>query len=168
MPIETSAAASISPIVLALRIRVCSPIVGAACCTSRNVVRADEALAGLTRTAIRMAFGTKSCSRRSRFAATSSTKKLMPVALPPGRARLATRPSGTGSSATPKTIGVFRGHELNSPTVDYLRRSTRANRETIRVADLGFFKVSSGFTGVFPRWKLLEKTKGNRKQGYFQ
>ena len=30
----------------------------------------------------------------------------MPVALPPGRARLATRPSWTGSSPTPKTIGI--------------------------------------------------------------
>ena len=33
-------------------------------------------------------------------------KKLMPVALPPGRARLATRPNLTGSSPTPKTIGI--------------------------------------------------------------
>src|SRR5260370_540553 len=30
----------------------------------------------------------------------------MPVALPPGRARLATRPSRTGSSPTPKAIGI--------------------------------------------------------------
>ena len=30
----------------------------------------------------------------------------MPVALPPGRARLATRPNLTGSSRTPKTIGI--------------------------------------------------------------
>src|SRR5262249_48371069 len=33
-------------------------------------------------------------------------KKLMPVALPPGRARLATRPNLTGSSPTPNTIGI--------------------------------------------------------------
>ena len=31
---------------------------------------------------------------------------MMPVALPPGRAKLATRPNLTGSSATPKTIGI--------------------------------------------------------------
>jgi len=43
----------------------------------------------------------------------------------------------------------------------------RANRETIRVAFLGF-QSPQRFHGVFPRWKLLEKTKGNRKQGYFQ
>ena len=40
------------------------------------------------------------------MARTSWTKKLTPVALPPGRARLATRPSLTGSSPTPKTIGI--------------------------------------------------------------
>src|ERR1035437_8411238 len=45
----------------------------------------------------------ESCSSRSRLATTSEVKKLMPVALPPGRARLATRPSRTGSSPTPKT-----------------------------------------------------------------
>ena len=33
-------------------------------------------------------------------------KKLMPVRLPPGRARLATRPSLTGSSPTMKTMGI--------------------------------------------------------------
>src|SRR5262249_54863921 len=33
-------------------------------------------------------------------------KKLIPVALPPGRARLVTRPSLTGSSPAPNTIGI--------------------------------------------------------------
>ena len=33
-------------------------------------------------------------------------KKLIPVGFPPGGARLATRPSLTGSSPTPKTIGI--------------------------------------------------------------
>ena len=33
-------------------------------------------------------------------------EKFIPVALPPGRARLATRPSLTGSSPTPNTIGI--------------------------------------------------------------
>jgi hypothetical protein len=38
--------------------------------------------------------------RSSRFAAGSADKKLMPVMFPPGRARLATRPSLTGSLRT--------------------------------------------------------------------
>src|ERR1039458_9582208 len=48
------------------------------------------------------------CRSRSRLAVTSVLKKLMPVTLPPGRARLATRPSLTGSSGTPKTTGIVR------------------------------------------------------------
>src|SRR6516165_629406 len=73
---------------------------------SRNVVSVVEELPGLTSTAIRTALGTRSCSRPNRLATISADKKLMPVALPSGRARLATRPSLTGSSATPKTIGI--------------------------------------------------------------
>src|SRR5207248_2870851 len=41
-----------------------------------------------------------------RLAITSEAKKFIPVALPPGRAKLATRPNLTGSSETPKTIGI--------------------------------------------------------------
>jgi hypothetical protein len=63
-------------------------------------------LAGLTSTAIRTALGTIPCSRENCLATVSTLKKLMPVALPPGRARLATKPVLTGFSATPKTIGV--------------------------------------------------------------
>ena len=40
------------------------------------------------------------------MATTSPAKKLIPVALPPGCAKLATRPSLTGSSPTWKTIGI--------------------------------------------------------------
>jgi hypothetical protein len=64
---------------------------------------------GLTRTATRTALGTSSCRSSSRFPTTSVLKALKPVALPPGRARLATRPSLMGSSPTPKTIGIVRG-----------------------------------------------------------
>ena len=63
-------------------------------------------LAGLTSTATRIAAGTSSRRSSSRFATNSPIKKLTPVRLPPGRARLATRPSLTGSSAALKTMGV--------------------------------------------------------------
>ena len=63
-------------------------------------------MAGLMSTATRVAAGTSSRRSSSRFAANSPTKKLIPVRLPPGRARLATRPSLTGSSETAKTMGI--------------------------------------------------------------
>src|SRR5262245_19485038 len=74
---------------------------------SRSVPSIAEGLAGLTSTAIRTALGTRSCKSPSRLATVSWLKKLTPVALPPGRARLATRPILTGSWPTPKTIGTI-------------------------------------------------------------
>ena len=105
-------AISISPLVLAWRIEVCSPMARAASGAARNVVSAVATLAGLTSTAIRAAFGTSSCRSPSRLATSSWTKKLMPVALPPGRLKLATRPSLTGSSPMPKTIGIVVGRSF--------------------------------------------------------
>ena len=77
----------------------------AAVSTSFNVVSVFPALAGLTSTATRVAAGTSSRRSSSRFAA-NSAEKIDPVRLPPGRARLATRPSLTGSSLTMKTMGI--------------------------------------------------------------
>src|SRR5262245_54712872 len=91
--------------VLALRIWICSPMVGAISCTTRNV-DSTPGLAGLRSTATRTALGTKSCRSRNRFAVSSALIKLIPVALAPGRAKLATIPSLTGSEPTPKTIGI--------------------------------------------------------------
>src|SRR5262245_2031613 len=81
-------------------------MVRAASGTARNVVSALGPLAGLTSTATRVALGTSSCSRPSRLDTSSWEKKLMPVALPPGRERLVTRPSLTGSSGTANTMGI--------------------------------------------------------------
>jgi hypothetical protein len=102
-------AASISPTVVAFRTRSCTPVAAAASFVPCNAPSAVEAFAGLTSTATRAAFGTISCKRRNRLASTSLRKSLTPVALPPGRARLATRPSFTGSWPTAKTIGICRG-----------------------------------------------------------
>src|SRR5262249_9881630 len=99
-------AASISRLVLALRTWICSPMVRAAGSTSLNVVSVFVALAGLTSPATRVAAGTSARRSSSRFAVNSPTRKLMPVRLPSGRERLATRPSLTGSSATAKTMGI--------------------------------------------------------------
>src|SRR5262249_44600870 len=79
---------------------------GVASGISRSVFSALVVLAGLTSTATRTALGAKSCKSPRRLATSSPKKILTPVALPPGRARLATSPSLTGSSATRKTIGV--------------------------------------------------------------
>jgi hypothetical protein len=101
-----SNAALISSAVSALKTWTWSPKPRAAVSTSRNVVPATAASAGLTRTATRAVPGTSSRSNSNRFADKSIARKVMPVRLPPGRARLATRPRLTGSSPTVKTMGI--------------------------------------------------------------
>src|SRR6266508_2525712 len=88
------------------RPRLCNPMARAAASTSLTVVSTLGPPVGLTSTATRVAAVTSSRRSSSRFATTSPPKKLIPVRLPPGRARLATRPSLTGSSATLKMMGI--------------------------------------------------------------
>src|SRR5262245_40129367 len=64
-------------------------------------------LSVLNSSPIRAPVGTSSLSRPRCFAPSSDRKKCTPVALPPGRAMLATRPSVTGSSIELNTIGMF-------------------------------------------------------------
>src|SRR5262245_59806244 len=81
------------------------PDVRAASSSSRNRSATSGNLV-FTSAATVIAWGTSSCSNPSRFASSSLTKKKTPVTLPPGRLRLATRPSFTGSVPLPKTIGI--------------------------------------------------------------
>ena len=77
----------------------------AAVSTSFNVISAKK-MAVLLSTASRTAPGTRARRSSSRFADSSASKKLIPVRLPPGRARLATRPSLTGSWLAMKRWGL--------------------------------------------------------------
>src|SRR5262245_5720134 len=78
----------------------------AAGCASLSMASVLLTLTGLTKTATRAARGKSSCNSSNCFATNSALKKLMPVRLPPGRGRLVTRPSRTGSSGTMKRIGI--------------------------------------------------------------
>jgi hypothetical protein len=68
----------------------------------------------------------------------------MPVALPPGRARLATRPSFTGSSATPKTIGIVFVAALAASAAVVVGVAITATRRRTRSA------ISAGRTSYRP------------------
>src|SRR5262249_28020793 len=60
---------------------------------------------GSTSTAMRAALGSNSCKSPQCFAAVA-IRKVTPVMLPPGRLKLPTRPSLTGSPPLTKTIGM--------------------------------------------------------------
>src|SRR5262249_59896105 len=64
------------------------------------------ALPGFQTTVARLRTGITSFRSWSRFAAISGKKKDAPVKLPPGRARLVTRPAAIGSPVTVITIGI--------------------------------------------------------------
>src|SRR5262249_33430148 len=96
----------ISRLVLALKTWICRPMMRAAGSTSRRVASVWTVLVGLTSIATRAALGNSSRRSSSRFAANSVVRKPMPVRFPPGRARLATRPTLTGSSPVMKTMGI--------------------------------------------------------------
>ena len=65
-----------------------------------------EGVVGFQRTPIRLARGTASFNISSSFAARSVSSMVRPVMFPPGRARLGTIPSATGS-ATSVTTGIL-------------------------------------------------------------
>src|SRR6516162_7406282 len=102
----------------------CCPI---ACAAASRSLR-SASISGLLKfsdiAAIIVALGTIWCSSSSRFAANTLLRKLTPVTLPPGRLRLATRPSLTGSPPVTKTTG----------TVDVTALAANAERvlQTIR------------------------------------
>src|SRR5262249_33923744 len=93
---------------------------------------------GLTSTPNRVAAGTSSCRTPMRFATNSAARKLTPVTLPPGRVILATRPSATGSSASPKTIGIVEVAALAASAPGSVKTViTLARRRTKSAANSG-------------------------------
>ena len=66
--------------------------------------------------ATRAAAGTNSRKSPNRFDTNSATKTLIPVKLPPGRARLATRPSLTGDEDDGDRRGCRLGRQRHTGT----------------------------------------------------
>ena len=75
-------------------------------CLRGRKLRSEFRVLGTAKNAMTLAAGTSSCSKASRFATDSTLNQLMPVTLPPGRLRLDTKPTSTGSCPLLKTIGI--------------------------------------------------------------
>jgi hypothetical protein len=98
-----------------------------------------KGLSGLTSTAKRAAPGSSSCKSPSRFAASSTPMSLIPVRLPPGRLRLATRPIFTGSAPMTKTMGIVAVAALAASVAGVLAgvTMTATRRRTSSAASAG-------------------------------
>ena len=77
-----------------------------------------EVTAGSRRTATCVTRGATSLSSSSHFPAKPNSEVTNPVALPPGRAKLATKPPPTGSVALANTIGTLRVAFCSALTVE--------------------------------------------------
>ena len=73
---------------------------------------------GSRSTATRATLGAISLSSSSLFPPMLYSTVMNPVTLPPGRARLSTKPAATGSTAAGNTIGTVRVACSNGPTVE--------------------------------------------------
>ena len=76
------------------------------------------AMAESRRTAARVTRGAICLSSSSHFPLMPYSNSMKPVALPPGRARLSTKPAPTGSATVTNTIGTVRVACCNGPTAE--------------------------------------------------
>jgi hypothetical protein len=98
-------AGSMSHLLLGSATITCSPLACAAASISLRSPSASRVLKFM-RTATVLALGASWRSSSSRFAPNTPEKKTTPVTFAPGRLRLVTSPSLTGSLPVAKTIGV--------------------------------------------------------------
>src|SRR5262245_53481808 len=103
-----------------------SPRDGATAWTAPNCP-IPEAIAGSRRTAARVTLGAIYFSSSSHFPLWPYSNIVKPVALPPARARLATKPAPTGSMTTTNTIGTVRVACSNGATVVVPVAATRTS-----------------------------------------
>ena len=81
---------------------------GATPCIAARSPRLVGLVGSPRRTAARVTRGSISLSSSSHFALVPYSNEMKPVVLPPGRARLATKPALTGSAMPTNTIGTVR------------------------------------------------------------
>jgi hypothetical protein len=84
-----------------------------------------------------VAVGTNSRNSSSRFGPSSTDKMPTPVRLPPGRLRLETRPSRTGSPAVRNTIGIVAVAALATGAARVFAVITDTCRRTRSAASVG-------------------------------
>ena len=102
------------------------------------------AAVGSRRTAARVTRGAISLSSSIHFALMPNSNRVNPVALPPGRARLVTKPEPTGSETCTNTTGTVRVAASSGP----FRRVAGIAPATPAVIDL---QVASDVPPQFPK-----------------
>ena len=115
--------------------RICWPTACAAAWTSARSASFSD-VPGLTSKAIVPALGTSWRSSSSRLPPTVPAMKTTPVTLPPGRLRLVTRPSLTGSLPVVNTIGIVVVDDLARIAAKVLLTITEGRRAITSAASV--------------------------------
>src|SRR5262249_59274550 len=115
--------------------RTSTPTDGATDWTTENWPVPDVTV-GSRRTAARVTPGAISLSSSTHFALKLYSNSIKPVALPPGRDRLSTKPEPTGSLVFVNTIGTVRVAWSAGPVVAPTARMTSGARATNSTAYL--------------------------------
>ena len=100
-------------------------------------------MAGSRRTAARVTPGAISLSSSSHFPLKPYSNWIKPVALPPGRARLSTKPAPTGSATFTNTIGTVRVACSNGATA-----AVAGGQDDVRRERDQFRRVSANVGGI--------------------
>ena len=102
------------------------------------------------RSPTRASLGTASLSISSRLVFSSGDKLASPVTLPPGRARLATKPSPTGSPAFVITMGIevvaFFAANANGTPVTTIKSTLRRTNSAARLGRRSFFPSANRYS----------------------
>src|SRR6516162_11827261 len=123
---------------------------------------------------MRTAPGCNSCNNPSCFAPSNAVTKVIPVTLLPGRLRLATRPSLTGSPPVTKTIGIVvvaalatiaEGTSCAAITVTWRTRSAArsGSRSYWSCAQRYSIADVAGFTNALPECGQITCTISKRR-----
>ena len=131
------------------------------------------AVAGSRRIATRVRLGAICLSSSSHFPLRPYSNAMKPVALPPGRARLSTKPAPTGSRRVVNTIGTVRVACNNGPTARAARGQDNIRRKRDQFGHIfankigiacGVADVDSHVAAVAPA-QLLQPLQERRHAG---
>src|SRR6266581_3148695 len=101
---------------------------------------------GLNRKATRVSSGAMSLSNSTHLPVIEDSKLVNPVTLPPGRAKLATKPSPTGSDIDTNTIGMLRVCPSRVATTGLEWATITSGRNS--TSSLANFHTSTGSSGA--------------------
>src|SRR6516164_1737347 len=120
----------------------------------------NDAIAGLNKVATRVTCGAISLSNSIHLPACVGSATAKPVALPPGRGKLATKPLPIGSATIPKMIGMVRVSCSSAAVAGVLCERMRSGCNA--TSSFAYRCIDSGSAGVAQRVSIRKLRPSNQ------